>query len=648
MVRKSAKRKRLALLGTVVGILAFSAGGCWSWYRWQEAAILEFVNGSVSESAKDTDLAIAPSATSPNGRPILTPLPDPDEIWECEVVVIGGSLGGVAAASHAMQTGATTCLIELTPWLGGQISSQGVAAIDESLTMRDLQNFSPSWQNFKALIAQQPVDLPDWVPISDSAKVSDINSCWVGHLCFPPIAGAIASEQLLQAAQPSAPNSQWRTSTAFKGAEFDESGESITAIYAVARTPKDSTYVPQGRLSQELASWYSWSGDNTFTKTPLRLQPPPGKRMIVIDATDTGELVGWANFPHRIGSESQATTGELNAADRDNPQCTQAFTYPFLLGLHDDQGASKAAFKDISPQYSRDEHRHKFDMEGFPVFEGRSFFNYRRVVSTVLNDPFVDHPAPGDITMVNWNRGNDWSWMDPPLILTDAELDANGQRQNWLGGISAIALRHGEDHALLFAEWMLETYSQPDTLLTFLYGAEMPMGTLNGLSMVPYIREGRRILGRSAYGQDEFTMREADLRLDLPGGRDFTSSVVAIAHYDIDIHGCRYRNGQDSGEASSAPSREFNVRPVQIPLESLIPQDVDNVLIGGKAIAVTHIVNALTRVHHAEWAVGGAAGVTAGWLITQHPDLEVAEIVPQGKMVDLQNYMKNEGLRLEW
>ena len=56
---------------------------------------------------------------SANGRPNLAPLPLAEEVWECEVVVIGGTLGGVAAASYAMKSGVTTCTIELTPWLGG-------------------------------------------------------------------------------------------------------------------------------------------------------------------------------------------------------------------------------------------------------------------------------------------------------------------------------------------------------------------------------------------------------------------------------------------------------------------------------------------------------------------------------------------------
>ena len=30
--------------------------------------------------------------------------------------------------------------------------------------------------------------------------------------------------------------------------------------------------------------------------------------MIVIDATDTGGLIGWTHLPHRLGSEATTTT----------------------------------------------------------------------------------------------------------------------------------------------------------------------------------------------------------------------------------------------------------------------------------------------------------------------------------------------------
>ncbi|MBD1911741.1 FAD-dependent oxidoreductase [Leptolyngbya sp. FACHB-16] len=588
-----------------------------------------------------------PVAAIQNGRPQLSPLPEAEEVWACDVVVIGGSLGGIAAATHAMQAGAVTCLIELTPWLGGQISSQGVSAIDESRAMQTRQNHSQSWLKFKQRIAQQPLHLPAWLEHSESRTVKESNSCWVGKLCFPPKAGAIAAREALEAAAKKAPGSRWETAIAFKGATFDATGREIIAIHALRRVPHSPDYVPAGRFSKELAYWYSWSDDAIFEKIPLRLEAFSGKRLMVIDATDTGELVGWAGIPHRLGSESKATTQEANAASLDNPECTQAFTYPFALALHDDGGTSHSELRQVQPLYGRHEHRREYDLQNMPTFSGKSFFNYRRIVSSVRNDPFTATPVLGDVTMVNWNQGNDWNWMNPSLILTDEQLDASGQRQNWLGGISEIALRKGEDHALLFAEWLLETQVDPEFPLTYLMGADSPMGTVSGLSMVPYIREGRRILGRKAYGQEEFMIRESDLRRDMSGGRDFSATKIGITHYDLDMHGCRYRNWQPSGEASTAPAHETKIHPVQIPLESLIPQGVDNLLIGGKSIAVTHIVNAVTRVHYGEWTVGGAAGAIAAYLQTS-PTLTPGDIVPNGLISEVQAYLVKQGLRLEW
>ena len=580
-----------------------------------------------------------------NGRPQLWPIPQAEEVWQCQVVVIGGSLGGVAAASHAMQAGAQTCLIELTPWLGGQISSQGVSALDESQAMRWRQNFAPSWEGFKQLIRRQSVVLPAWTGIPSPQPVYAINSCWVGELCFPPKVGAIAAQQWLTAAAQSAPNSRWATETAFKGAAFDASGRIVTAIYAVKRIPRQPDYVPQGRLSKELFNWYAWSNDATFEKVPIRLEPLPGQRMIVIDATDTGELVGWARIPHRLGSDAQALLGEVHAPVKGNPDCTQAFTYPFVMALRDDQGRSYQALQRLETGISRAEHRRSFGMEGFAMFDRRSLFNYRRIVSQSTADPHTGLSMPGEMTLVNWNQGNDWTFVDDPLILGDEAIDAAGQRQNWMGGLSVQALLNGENHALRFAEWLMDSQAQPGLPLSFLSGVESPLGTQSGLSMVPYIREGRRIIGRPAYGQDQFMIREADLRTDMPGGRNFQATAVAIGHYDIDIHGCRYRNWQPSFEASGAGTKEYRVRPLAIPLEALVPVGVDNVLIGGKAMAVSHIANAMTRVHPVEWSVGGAAGLIYHG---KPADLTPAQIIVTDQVGDLQQYLEEQGLRYQW
>lgn len=651
MSQSSPKRQfaQLILLSLLLPISATGLLGALQYYSWG-GAVTPMSSALLSEGAKTLDLQALDSLVNRmSGRPQLSPLPHPQEVWDCEVVVVGGTLGGVAAAAQSMFSGAQTCLIELSPWLGGQISSQGVSAIDESTMMQAAQNFSPSWNAFKQLIRDQKIDVPAWTNVESPKSVSSTNSCWVGELCFLPKAGANASEQWLTAAVQSAPNSRWQTSTAFKGAEFDPTGRQITAVYAVERIPRQSDYVPLGRPSKELPSWYSWSSDQQFEKVPIRLQAPPGKHLIVIDATDTGELIGWAGIPYRLGSEARTTTSESLASKRDNPDCTQAFTYPFSLAVLDDQGESLASLAQLQPDYSREEHRKDFDLQGFPMFKGVSLFNYRRIFSTTASDPRESSPMPGDITMINWNRGNDWTLMDPPLVLNEKRIAASGQHENWMGGLSLSALRHAEEHAMLFAEWLMETQKDPDLPLTYLTGKGTPMETVSGLSMMPYIREGRRILGRTAYGQYEFMIREPDLRADMRGGRDFTPTAVGFTHYSIDMHGCRYRNWSESWEASSAPlGDESLIKPIYIPLEALIPQEVDNLLIGGKSIAATHIVNGSTRVHYGEWVVGGAAGATAGWLVTQAPTQLPVNITQMQLMDQLQNHLISQGLRLQW
>jgi hypothetical protein len=647
--RQQSRRRRavltIALLSSTLLLVAFRGASEY----WRQP--LGFTQRPVGQIVNRAELATGiRQIQTANGRPTLNPLPLAEEVWTCEVVVIGGTLGGIAAASHAMQTGVTTCMIELTPWLGGQVSSQGVSAIDESRSMRWQRNFSPSWEAFKALIKRQPVHLPSWTGLPSPLSVEQVNSCWVGELCFSPRAGATAAEMWMRDAVKSAPDSRWATSTAFKGASFDASGRYITAVYGVRRIPIDPDYVPTGRLSQELEQWYDWSDDETYNKIPIRLQPPPNQSMIVIDATDTGELVGWANLPHRLGSDSQAFTGEVNASSKDNPDCTQAYTYPFVLATLGDNNESLKALQKLEPALSRADHRKEFDLEGFPFFNFGSVFNYRRIVSQVPGSGNVNTTRPGEMTLINWNKGNDWHFMDPPLVFTEEDVRLSGQDQDWLGGLSIESLNYGELHALMFAEWLIETEATSKLPLTLLKGADAPLGTQSGLSMVPYLREGRRILGRPAYGQDSFMAVEADLREDMTGGRNFSATAVALAHYDIDIHGCRYRSGQPTYEASGASIKEFVVRPLQIPLEGLVPQGVDNVLIGGKSIAVSHIVNGVTRVHYGEWSVGGAAGATAGWLLRHAKpyDLTPAQVVVTGQMPALQTFLIEQGLRPSW
>ena len=49
-----------------------------------------------------------------------------------DVVIAGGSTAAFAAAIAAAESGARTALIEPTDWVGGQLTSSGVPAVDEA------------------------------------------------------------------------------------------------------------------------------------------------------------------------------------------------------------------------------------------------------------------------------------------------------------------------------------------------------------------------------------------------------------------------------------------------------------------------------------------------------------------------------------
>jgi hypothetical protein len=64
-------------------------------------------------------------------------------------------------------------------------------------------------------------------------------------------------------------------------------------------------------------------------------------------------------------------------------------------------------------------------------------------------------------------------------------------------------------------------------------------------------------------------------------------------------------------------------------------------------MAVSHIVNASTRIHVGEWAAGSAAGVTAGWITKQQDvNLTPQSILSRGLMPKLQQYLQFQGVTL--
>ena len=118
-----------------------------------------------------------------------------EETVECDVVVIGGSVAGLSAAVTAAKEGANTCLIEPTDMLGGQMTSNGIPALDFSPENCNAQ--TPF--NTSRLPSTQDINMAkDLPPLLHSIHPTPgyRSTCWVSCYCYLPTAlasGGIAA-----------------------------------------------------------------------------------------------------------------------------------------------------------------------------------------------------------------------------------------------------------------------------------------------------------------------------------------------------------------------------------------------------------------------------------------------------------------------
>jgi len=601
---------------------------------------------------------------------LASPPRSPDQTIDCEILVVGGGLSGVATAYESLRLGRTVCLTDITDWVGGQITAQGTSALDETSKQRSLRFYARGYLDLRSRIYQHYGKL-------------NPGDCWVSASCFlPNDAQTLLWQQLQDAARAGKGTLKWFPATVIKHLEYSDDRRLITGAIALQHHPAPGTPpLHTRRLSQVIEDAYRYDNSPQLTKTILRFVPKSGTRnrlsppWMVIEATETGELVALTDVPYRLGLDPQSYLNPSSPVKTNDPYCTQGFTYTFALEQLDrPQPQEKPPFYDrYVPYYSYDPDPMRADFN--------YVFTYRRIWAPTKGSLIkagnlnVNAPQPGHISMQNWVWGNDYrpGTAQDNLSYSREQLRQMGQLSpdGWLGGLRTDTLRRGEELALGFYYWLVagttdsqlgDGVKQPYPNHRLLTGTDSPMGTQHGLSKYPYIRESRRIIGRpSPAYPDGFTIDELDIssidyrsqdyyRTTLPpetyrqmwialAGRAAIPAIVGaipldqiqrrtrstiypdsvgISQYAIDFHPCMTLSPPEApGNTERAGVRQAHgpSYPGQVPLRAMIPQKIDNLLVTGKSIATSYSAAAAYRVHSFEWSVGAAAGTTADFAL---------------------------------
>ncbi len=480
-----------------------------------------------------------------------------------DILIVGGGLGGVAAALAAVRLGKRVILTEETDWIGGQMTQQAVPPdehpwIESTGCTASYRRLREGIRAYYRRYYPLKPEIRQQVHLNPGAGR-------VSPLCHEPRVSLAVMEGMLA---PYRASRQLDVLLRCKAIRCDSTGDRIAAV-----TLHDEE-----------------SGDAVTISAPY-----------IIDATELGDLLELGGVEHVIGSESQAQTGEPHAlpgvADPlDQQAVTACFAMDYLPG--EDHTIPKPpdyerwrtyqppfwpgpqlGWKDVDPITLETRQRAIFHSTPAPGgWDVGTFWLYRRIF---CKDHYPDGMYPSDITLVNWPHNDYWSG---PLV-----------------GVSADEARYhiqqAKNLSLALLYWMQTEAPRHDGGVGYpgLRLRHDVVGTRDGLAKYVYIRESRRI-------KAEFTVLEQHVWVE---AREQFADSVGIGSYRIDLHvSTGVRNYVD-----------ISSYPYQIPLGALIPVRVENLLPACKNLGVTHITNGCYRLHPAEWNIGEAAGALAAYCL---------------------------------
>lgn len=534
------------------------------------------------------------------------------------VLVLGGGVGGVAAALSLARHGVQCIVTEPTRWLGGQLTAQAVPP-DENKWIEGADGITSATASYLQFRANVREYYRKHSELTDAAKNNphlNPGGGWVSHLCFAPAVGERVLMEMLS------PHIASGMVTVLKGHEpvsADTQGDRVTMV-----------------TLHNLAN-----GDEVIIEPAL-----------ILEATELGDLYPLANIEHSIGAEHRDVFDELHGrTDRTDPMDQQAITWCFAMEnrLDEDHVIEKPAAYDFWRTYvppldtpwpgpffswtiaGHDDKPRMLTMTPWPVEPAGGkweLWRYRRIVDRSIYAH--KSTAPPDVSLFNCVQ---MDYFQKPLLgVSQAEQRA--------------AIRESREQSLCFFYWMQTEAPRHDGNGRGYPGLKLrgdELGSDDGFALAPYIREPRRLTARTiiteAHVGQEQRLNDGVPKLNGPvtvAGEPFVDSV-GIGHYSIDFHpSTAMRNGLYVPAA-----------PYRIPLGALLPARVTNVIAAGKALGVSHVANGCTRLHPVEWNIGESAGALAAMCVEQKREPRQVHETP-ALLSALQDRLATSGVPLAW
>lgn len=528
---------------------------------------------------------------------------------EADVVIIGGGLGGCAAAIAALRNGLQVVMTEATDWIGGQLTSQGVPP-DEHRWI-ETAGANQSYRELRARIREH---YRRHYPLTEAARKNprlNPGNGNVSRLCAEPRVSLAVLEQWLAA--------------------FEKSGQLVVLREHVA-TAADVDHDRVRAVSVRSTK----SGD---------LRVLRGKYFV--DATELGDLLPLTKTEFVTGSEARSETKELHAGKTANPANQQAFTMCFAVDHLPDENHTidrpheYAFWRDFVPKLT-------------PPWPGKLLdFTYTHPRSgnpkRLGFDPAGDKSVDGALNLWTYRRIIDESLFQRGRFASDVSLINWPQNDYLLGNLIGVsddeAARHvarAKQLSLSLLYWLQTEAPRPDGGTGFpglRLRADL-MGTKDGLAKAPYVRESRRIRAEFTVLEEHVGREQRAIVSGTPladaRAAEFADSI-GVGSYPIDLH-------PSSGGDNYI---DFESLRFQVPLGSLLPVRMQNLLPACKNIGTTHITSGCYRLHPVEWGIGEAAGCLVSFALQKKETPHAIRADPQ-LLHDFQKLIRQQGVETQW